>query len=179
MNTVITYLMIILMPALINVLDTIRLLSITRGKKIQAGLIGGLQSIIYVLIFSDIIDGPLNGWKVISYGVGVAIGIYIGMLLEQHITVGYQMLQIFSRHHGVKIAGQLHENGHAATLSPAIGMCGDVHIINCAVDRKDIPHIKNLIETTDPSAFVTSEAITPLRRGYFRPRARRPRGVAI
>lgn len=171
--------MVFIMLAFINIMDTVRMLFVMRGKKLAAGMMGGLNSAIYILAVSTVLDGPMNITKMISYGGGVCAGIVVGILVEQRLALGYHMLQIFSKQYGYEIASTLHKAGHAATLSCAVGMAGDVCIINCAAARKDIPQIQAAVEEIDPTAFITTEEITPLRHGYFRPKLRRQRGIAL
>lgn len=179
MNNTVSYLMVFIMLASINIMDTVRMLFVMRGKKLFAGMIGGLNSAIYILAVSSVLDGPMNIWKVVSYGGGVAAGIVLGILVEKHLAIGFHMLQIFSKKYGFEIASALHNNGHAATLSCAMGMAGEVCVIDCAVARKDIPQVQAIIEKIDPAAFIISEDATPLKHGYFRPKLRRQRSISI
>jgi uncharacterized protein YebE (UPF0316 family) len=179
MNNPVIYLMVFIMLAFINIMDTVRMLFVMRGKKFFAGMIGGLNSAIYILAVSSVLTGQMNIWKVVSYGGGVAAGIVLGILVEKHLAIGFHMLQIYSRNFGFEIASALHGNGHAATLSCAMGMAGEVCVINCAAARKDIPQIQAIIEKIDPAAFITTEEVTPLRHGYFRPKLRRQRSISI
>ncbi len=178
MSNISSFLMVFAMLAFINIMDTVRMLFVMRGKKLLAGLVGGLNSAIYLIAIASVLEGPMNIWKAVSYGSGVAAGIIVGILFEKHLAIGYHMLHIFSRQYGFEIASELHKNGHAATLSCAIGMAGDVCVIDCAAARKDIQQIQSLVEKIDPVAFITTEETTPLKHGYFRPRLRR-RNIAL
>ena len=178
MSNIASFFMVFAMLAFINIMDTVRMLFVMRGKKFFAGLVGGLNSAIYLLAIASVLEGPMNIWKAVSYGSGVSAGIVIGILFEKHLAIGYHMLHIFSKEYGFEIASALHKNGHAATLSCAIGMAGDVCVIDCAAARKDIKQIQAIIEDIDPAAFITTEETTPLNHGYFRPRLRR-RNIAI
>jgi uncharacterized protein YebE (UPF0316 family) len=55
-----------------------------------------------------------------------------------------------------------------ATEFTAHGRNGMVPVVNGIVARKNIPAVRAIIEQTDPQAFITLEAVQPLRRGYFR-----------
>ncbi|MDX9864778.1 MAG: DUF5698 domain-containing protein [Anaerolineaceae bacterium] len=178
MSHITSFFTVFTMLAFINIMDTVRMLFVMRGKKFLAGLVGGLNSAIYILAIASVLEGPMTLWKAVSYGSGVSAGIIVGILFEKHLALGYHMLHIFSKEYGFEIASALHKNGHAATLSCAVGMAGDVCIIDCAAARKDISQIQSVIETIDPAAFITTEETTPLKHGYFRPRLRR-RNIAI
>ena len=50
----------------------------------------------------------------------------------------------------------------------AQGKDGTVTVVNCAVTRKEIGTVRDLILKADPHAFVTVDEVRPLQRGYFR-----------
>ena len=97
---------------------------------------------------------------------------------KKHLALGYHMLHIFSKQYGYEVASALHKNGHAATLSCAIGMTGEVCTIDCAAARKDIKQIQSIVEEIDPTAFITTERNHPTATWLFRPRLRR-RNIAL
>ena len=66
--------MVFAMLAFINIMDTVRMLFVMRGKKFFAGLVGGLNSAIYLLAIASVLEGPMNIWKAVSYGSGVSRG---------------------------------------------------------------------------------------------------------
>jgi len=154
-------------------LDTLRLLFVMRGKKLLAGLIGAIQAAVFVVAIGAVLTGPLNAWTVIGYAGGFGTGVILGMFFEQRLAIGFGMLQVFSAEHGAEIAARLRDEGYAATTSVATGMKGEVLIIHCAVKRKDISCVHDLITAVDPEAFITLDDVQPLHSGYFKPSDRR------
>jgi uncharacterized protein YebE (UPF0316 family) len=51
---------------------------------------------------------------------------------------------------------------------PARGKDGMVTMLNCSVLRKDVKKIHLLVNEVDEEAFITSEEIRPIRRGFWR-----------
>jgi uncharacterized protein YebE (UPF0316 family) len=43
-----------------------------------------------------------------------------------------------------------------------------VTVLNLSVQRKDIDRVDTIVLETDPDAFITTEDIRPLRRGFWR-----------
>ena len=82
--------------------------------------------------------------------------------------MGHSMFRIYSPARGAAMAKALREAGHAATEFMAQGKDGTVTVVNCAVARKDIPRVRDLINEVDPNAFITVDEVRPLHRGYFR-----------
>jgi uncharacterized protein YebE (UPF0316 family) len=53
------------------------------------------------------------------------------------------------------------------TEIPARGKDGMVSILSVSVYRRDVAEVQKIIAEKDPSAFITSEDMRPLRRGFW------------
>ena len=56
---------------------------------------------------------------------------------------------------------------HAVTEVPARGKDGMVTMLNCSVLRKETASLRSMVNEVDPDAFITSEDIRPIRRGFW------------
>jgi uncharacterized protein YebE (UPF0316 family) len=149
-------------------LDTLRLLFVMRGRKLLASLIGAIQATVFILAVSAVLSGPLNFWTVLGYAGGFGVGVFLGMIAEEKLALGYAMFRIYSTEQGQAIAEALRDAGHAATEFIAQGKGGEVAVINCAVLRREVPIVRALIVRADPEAFITLDEVRPLRHGHFR-----------
>jgi uncharacterized protein YebE (UPF0316 family) len=149
-------------------LDTLRMLFVMRGRKWIAGLIGAIQAAVFILAVSAVLTGPLNFWTVVGYAGGFGAGVVLGMVAEERLALGYGMFRIYSPARGAAIAQALREAGHAATEFMAQGKSGTVTVVNCAVARKEVTAVRDLINNVDPNAFITVDEVRPLQRGHFR-----------
>jgi uncharacterized protein YebE (UPF0316 family) len=150
-------------------LDTLRMLFVMRGRKLLAGLIGATQAVVFILAVSAVLRGPLNVWTVMGYALGFGAGVVVGMLAEERLALGFSMFRIYSpANSGNAIARALRDSGHAATEFTAQGKDGPVTVVNCAVARKDIATVREIIFKADPHAFVTVDEVRPMQRGHFR-----------
>ena len=168
MDALLAGLFVFIMRVIDMSLDTLRLLFTMRGRKLLAGVIGMIQAAVFILAVSAVLRGPLNFWTVLGYATGFGSGVVLGMILEERLALGYEMFHIYSLEHGPALVQLLRQAGYAATEFSAHGRDGTVTVVNSIVARKDIPAVRALIERADPAAFVTLEAVQPLRRGYFR-----------
>ena len=66
------------------------------------------------------------------------------------------------------MAQKLRENGYAVTEIPARGKDGMVSILNLSVRRKQVVSVEKIANEYDEAAFVTTEDVHPVRRGFFR-----------
>ncbi len=149
-------------------LDTVRLIMTVRGRRLEAGGIGVIQALVFILAVSAVLRGPLTAWNVAGYALGFGAGVMLGMFFEERLALGFSMFRIYSPGHGHAIAEALRAAGHAATEFPAYGRDGTLIVVNCAVSRRHAADVRAIILHHDPAAFVTVDEVRPLQHGHFR-----------
>jgi uncharacterized protein YebE (UPF0316 family) len=149
-------------------LDTIRVLFVMRGRRLLAWILGFLQALIFVVAISSVLanlDNPLN---VIGYAAGFATGVVIGMIIEERLAIGHIHYTIISSLRGAMLANTLRQSGFAVTEIPARGKDGTVAVLHCDVTRRDMEKVEKIVLETDLEAFITTEDIRPVWRGFWR-----------
>ena len=106
--------------------------------------------------------------NIIGYAAGFATGVVIGMTIEERLAIGHIHMRIISSRRGSRIAERIREEGYAVTEVPARGKDGMVTMLNCSVLRKNVGRVRNMVNEIDSEAFITSEDIRPVRRGFWR-----------
>jgi len=149
-------------------MDTLRMLFVVRGKKGIAWVLGFFQSIIYVLAITSVLSNLDNPLNVIGYAAGFATGNVVGMLIEERLAIGHIHLQIVSSRRGAVMSQILRDAGYGVTEIPARGRDGMVSVLSVGVLRKDVSKVEALVHENDPEAFMTSEDVRPVRRGFWR-----------
>lgn len=149
-------------------LDTLRMLFVLRGKKLFSWVVGFLVSLIYVLLLTSVLANLTNPLYIIAYSAGFATGGVVGMWIEERLAIGYTNVQIVSPRRGTVMAQKLRENGFAVTEIPARGKDGMVSMLSLSVRRKQVMTVTEIVNECDESAFVTSEDVHPMRRGFWR-----------
>jgi len=148
-------------------LDTVRMISVLRGKKTIAWVLGVATSMLFVLSIGWVMADLSNPLKVIAYSVGFATGSVVGMNLEKRLAMGHMFLTIISSSRGSAIAEALRNYGYAVTEIPARGKDGMVSMLELGVERKDLQKVQAMITSIDAAAFITSRDIEPIHRGYW------------
>ncbi|GAB4504731.1 MAG: DUF2179 domain-containing protein [Anaerolineales bacterium] len=148
--------------------DTLRMLFVVRGSKGLAWVLGFSQSVIFVIAFSSVLSNLDNPLNIIGYAAGFATGNVVGILIEQRLAIGYIHVQIISSRRGVALAQTLREGGFAVTEIPARGKDGMVSLLSVSVRRKQVAMVEHIVHETDEEAFVTTEDVRPMRRGFWR-----------
>ena len=149
-------------------LDTLRVLFVMRGRKGIAWVLGFFQSMIYIIAITTVLSQLNNPLNIIGYGAGFATGNVIGMLIEERLAIGHIHLWIISPRLGVAMAQVLRDEGYGVTEIAARGKDGMVSVLSVSVLRKDVRHVETLVHEKDPEAFMTSEDVRPVRRGFWR-----------
>ena len=149
-------------------LDTLRLLFVMRGRKALVWILGFFESAVYVIAITKVLSNLSNPLTVLGYAMGFASGNLIGMIVEERLAIGHIHLEIISQQHGVLLAKALRKAGYGVTEISARGKDGTVKILNASVLRKDLARARKIVHETDEGAFMTSEDVRPIRRGFWR-----------
>ncbi len=149
-------------------LDTLRVLFVVRGRKPIAWALGFFQSAVYVIAITKVLSNLGNPLTILGYAAGFATGNVLGMFVEERLAVGHVQIQVVSRRRGVALAKALRQGGFGVTEIPAKGRDGTVRLLTASVLRRDLAHAKQIVHETDADAFVTSEDVRPVRRGFWR-----------
>ena len=149
--------------------DTLRMLFVVRGRKRISWVLGFVQSFIFVIAITSVmqhLDNPLN---VIGYAGGFATGNVVGMWIEERLAIGHVKVSIVTQRLGTALSQVLRDAGFGVTEIPARGRDGMVSMLSVSVLRKDVSKVEDIVHATDKEAFVISEDVRPLRRGFWRP----------
>lgn len=149
-------------------LDTLRMLFVMRGRKSLVWTIGLFQSAVYVVAITKVLSNLNNPLTVLGYAAGFASGNVIGMIIEERLAIGHIHLEIISKRRGVALAKALRNAGYGVTEISARGKDGTVRILSASVLRKDLAHARHIVHEMDENAFMTSEDVRPVRRGFWR-----------
>jgi uncharacterized protein YebE (UPF0316 family) len=154
-------------------IGTIRLIFLSKGFRRLAPFIGFFESLIWLLAIREILNHLDNYMCFIAYAGGFATGNYIGMLLEEKISIGTVIVRVIPRRETSQLLNYLTENNYGFTVVDAQGSKGDVKIIFCVIKRKDLEHFISLIKTYNPNAFYSIEDVRTVNEGIFRKGNRR------
>jgi uncharacterized protein YebE (UPF0316 family) len=140
-------------------LDTMRIIFMTKGYKKLAPFIGFFEILIWIIAITRIMEN-LNSWVCyVAYAGGFATGNYVGMLLDEKLAIGNELIRVITKVDASELANALRCAGYGVTTVKASGMQGDVGIIFVIVNRKNQKHAIEIIKQYNPNAFFTIENI--------------------
>ena len=140
-------------------LGTVRLIMVFRGRRITAAVLGFFEVIIWLTAITAIISHITDWVNVIFYGLGFALGNVVGMMIENIMAVGQQVVRFISTEEGDKITRVLRAKGYGVTEVVASGREGPVGLGFLIAARKKIPSLIGLISGMDSKAVVTIEDV--------------------
>jgi len=150
-------------------LDTLRIIFMTKGYRNLAPVIGFFEVLIWIVAITRIMQNLDNWISYVAYAAGFATGNYVGMLIDEKLAIGYEMIRVITRvNAGENLVKALRKGGFGVTTIKAEGMNGEVGIIYIIVNRKNQAGAVELIKRHNPGAFFTVENIhfvnRPLKR---------------
>jgi uncharacterized protein YebE (UPF0316 family) len=140
-------------------LDTMRIIFMTKGFKRLAPIIGFFEVLIWIVAITRIMQN-LNSWVCyVAYAGGFATGNYVGMLLDEKLAIGHELIRVITKVDAGDLAGALRNSGFGVTTVKAAGMQGEVGIVFVIVNRKNQKQAIEIIQQYNPNAFFTIENI--------------------
>jgi uncharacterized protein YebE (UPF0316 family) len=140
-------------------LDTMRTISIFRGYRVAAVLLGFLVVLIWINVAGQVLTHLTEKWYLgVVYAAGFAAGQATGMWLESKIAMGHQLVRIISKRE-VDMAAKLWAASYPVTEVEGKFKDSLVDIVFVAERRQRIPQLCEKIMEIDPGAFYTVEEV--------------------
>jgi uncharacterized protein YebE (UPF0316 family) len=157
------YVIIPLLICLARIIDvsigTIRIIFVSKGMKIIAPVLGFFEIIVWLVAISQIMQNLTNVINYIAYGLGFALGTYVGIYLEEKISIGYVLLRVITRREAMEFKEYLQNSGHRYTTVDAESDEGSVVIVYMPLRRKVVYNVIENIKKYNPRAFYTLEDV--------------------
>lgn len=149
-------------------IGTMRLIFVSKGYKFYAPLLGFFEVIIWLLAIGQIMQQLDNFMCYLAYGLGFAIGNYVGIYLEEKMSLGTVVLRIIPKKDTTDLISHLRASNFGVSAVDIEGMTGKLKMLFTIVKRKDLREALMIIHAHNPNAFYTIEDIRTVREGYFR-----------
>ncbi|MBN2634514.1 MAG: DUF2179 domain-containing protein [Bacteroidales bacterium] len=153
-------------------IGTLRIIFVSKGNKYIAPVLGFFEVFIWIIAISKIMQNLDNYVNYVAYALGFATGNFVGMLLEEKLAMGFQMIRVFTYQNGPDLVKDLNQKGYGATTIEAYGAKEKVYIIYSIIHRTEIPEVLDIINEFNPKAFYTIEDVRNVKEGIFHPKKR-------
>jgi len=165
----------VLLPGLIflaRILDqsvgTLRLIFISKGMKNIAPILGFFEVIIWLLAIGQIMQHLDNWFCYVAYGAGFATGNFIGIALEERLSIGTSIIRVILSSESPELITALKSHNFGLTILDAEGAKGKVKVLFSIIRRKEIPVFLDTVHQYHPTAFYTIEDVKTAKEGVFK-----------
>jgi uncharacterized protein YebE (UPF0316 family) len=148
-------------------LGTLRIIFTTKGIKRIAPIFGFFEVLIWLLAISRIMQNLDNWVCYLAYAAGFATGTFIGIMLEEKLAIGHEMIRVITRKDATQLIENLRSKGYGVTAVSAQGIEGEVAVIYIIARRSMIREVLDEINVFNPRAFYTVESIKYVNKEIF------------
>jgi len=150
-------------------IGTVRIMLLTKGRKILAPILGFIEVLIWLLAIRQIFNHLTNVACYLAFAGGFAMGNYVGMLIEERLAIGLDVIRIITKKDAGELIHYLKDEGYGVTSIDAEGTTGKVNVIFTIVNRKEVGKVVKIINKFNPKAFYSVEEIRAVSEGVFPP----------
>ena len=152
-------------------METIRVIYISKGIKYLAPIIAFFEIVIWLLAMEVVMSDLANIANFFAFAFGFAMGTYIGLVIEEKLSIGMVILRIITTGESTEdMVSFMQSENLGVTSMDARGSHGEVKILLSLVNRADVPRITGHIRATNPHAFYSIEDVRYVNEGVFRPK---------
>lgn len=154
-------------------LGTIRIIFISKGRRIIAPLLGFIEVLIWLMAIRQIIHNVKNVACYVAFAGGFAMGNYVGMLIEEKLAMGMEVFRVIIKQGGEELFHSFQKAGYGVTRIEAQGATGKVNVIFAIIKRSEHIKVIEMIHKFNPKAFYSVEDVRAVSEGIFPPGRRR------
>lgn len=152
---------------------TLRMIFVAKGLKKWAPVFAFFESLIWLLAIGEIMKHLDNPLCYIAYAGGYAMGNYVGMVLDEKISIGNVIIRVILKNEAPELVAHLKESQYGITILDAEGAKGKVKVIFSIIKRKDVNDFISILNELNPQSFYTIEEVRSVNEGVFRTSSRK------
>jgi|SRR5215813_9449508 len=148
----ITFVLIVLARIADVTLDTVRTAAIIQGRRLFAATLGFFEAVIYICVVAKVLLNMNHPVYALAYGTGFASGTFLGILIEQHLAFGHQVISLFTRK-GTELSKALVDAGYLMAEVQGHVPDGELAILYVEIPRKRACSLVRDVRAVDPYCF--------------------------
>lgn len=149
-------------------LQTMRIIFVSKGRRLLAPLLGFFEVMIWLMAIAQIMHNLTNPLYYLAYGLGFAAGTYVGLRIEDRLAIGVVLLRVITQKDATELVACLRAEEFGVTCIDAEGRSGKVKVIFVVLDRCELPRVLESVRRFNPHAFYSVEDIRGVSHGFFR-----------
>jgi uncharacterized protein YebE (UPF0316 family) len=129
-------------------LDTIRTVSVVQGRRVFAAVLGFFEAVVYVCAVAKVLLNMNQPVYALAYGLGFALGTYLGMVIEQRLAFGNQLVFLLTPK-GPELAAVLRRGDYNLAEIKGHTRDGDLTILCVEIPRREAQNLIRLASAVD------------------------------
>lgn len=146
-------------------INTIRIIYVLGGRKLTATILGFFESFVWLMAIRQIFEHLDNWVCYIAYPGGFAMGILVGMMIEERIAYGKVIVRIITRKDVKELIAFLNKNHFRYTKVDAEGPDGHENLVFTVLQRENLEDLLIKMKAILPTAFYTVEKVNRAGEG--------------
>ncbi|PWG00122.1 hypothetical protein DCM90_04085 [Levilactobacillus bambusae] len=156
-------------------LNTFRTMLVVRRQKFWAPVLAVVEELVYVMALAIALKNISNPVNIAAYCLGFGLGIYLGILIEDRIALGYVNFQVtipinqdspdYDKNRG--LPETLRNSGYGVTETWGYGHSGARLILSILAPRSASKKLMSQIKNLSPNAFIMVNEPTELSGGFW------------
>jgi uncharacterized protein YebE (UPF0316 family) len=155
--------------------STIRIIVVSRGRKVLAALLGSVEILLWLYAIGQIMQNLDRLSCFLAFAAGFMAGNYLGILVEQKLALGHLLVRVVTRQSADGLIGALRSANYGVTVVPGHGATGPVQILFTVIKRKNLNDVIEIVQAHAPQAFFTVDELQSTAAGVFPQVRREPR----
>lgn len=140
-------------------INTIRIIYVLGGRRGTATLLGFFESFVWLMAIRQIFQHMDNWVCYVAYPAGFAMGILVGMLIEERIAYGKVIVRVITRKDIDTFKKYLDKVKHRYTILNAVGPDGSESVVFIVLQREKLEELTTTLKEIIPTAFYTVEKV--------------------
>ena len=147
---------------------TLRTITMVKNLKMLTALFGFLEAFTYVFGLAIVLSGEQNTLEMVVYAVGFALGLFVGVYVEQKMAIGYVTVSVNINHPNQALVDELRSLGYGVTVYQGQGRDGERFRMEILTKRRREKELYKRIDKHEPQAFLISYEPKTFKGGYLR-----------
>jgi uncharacterized protein YebE (UPF0316 family) len=144
----VTFLLIVLARITDVSLGTIRMVSVVQGRRAFAAVLGFFEAVVFISVVAKVLLNMNQPVYALAYGLGFATGTYLGMLIEQRLAFGKQLVFLLTPK-GPELAEVLRAGDYRVAEVKGHTRDGDLTILCVEILRREAQKLIRLASIVD------------------------------
>ena len=147
-TVIVTFLLIVLARITDVSLGTLRMVAVIQGRRAFAAALGFVEALVFICVVAKVLLSMDQPVYAVAYALGFATGTYLGMVIEQRLAFGKQLMFLLTPK-GPELAEVLRGANYGMAEVKGHTRNGDQTILCVEIERREAQKLLKLAAAVD------------------------------